>query len=139
MSKEELQAKYIELKMLEQQTSQIQQQLLILENQLSMLSRTKQSIEEISAISPGTAAFIPLGQGVFAKGEIKDTKTLLVGVGSNVAVAKTVKESNEIVEKQISEVKSIISQFEAQIQQANMHARILEEEMQALAAKEQQS
>ncbi len=137
MSREDLQRKYIELKILEQQTNQVQQQLAMLDNQLSILERTKESIYEINSVKPGSQTFIPLGQGVFVKGEVKDTKNLLVGVGANIAVSKNVKESKEIIDKQIVEVNNLMKQMEEQLQQAGMHAGILEKEIQELASKEE--
>ncbi len=61
---------------------------------------------------------------------------MLVGVVANIAVSKTAGESKEVIGKQISELRHVIRQAEEQIQQLTIHARALEEEMQAMAAKD---
>ena len=136
MTREELQQKYIQLKMLEQQVGQVQQQLMMLDNQLDMLEKTKESIDEIKNIKQDSQVLLPIGHGVFIKGSIKDTKNMLVGIGSDIVVNKSAKESKEIVDKQSIEVTKVIKQMELQLQQLNIQAKILEEEMQQLAKEE---
>ena len=137
MSQEELQKKYLELKLLEQQASQIQQQLIFLENQKSILEKTKECIDDVKNIKKDSKALIPLGQGVFAKGSIQDTANLLVGVGHNVVVSKPAQEAKMIIDKQLSEIASMTSQLSSQLQQTAVHAGLLEEELQALSSNQE--
>ena len=138
MSKEDIQRKYLELQLLSHQVNQMQQQLQALDNQLSMLEKTRENIAGIKEISQNSKAFIPLGQGVFVEGSVSDNENLLVNVGADTIVKKSTAESKEIVEKQIAEVNSMIRQMEDYLQKASFQAQLLEGELQELASKEKE-
>src|SRR3989338_2449099 len=84
----EMQEKYIELQLLDQQIKQMQKQIQLVEQQVMELSSVKQSLDEIKNIEKGTEVLAPLSSGIFAKAEIKDIDKLLVNVGADVVIEK---------------------------------------------------
>ena len=88
MGKEELQEKYIELQMIEQQMKQIQKQAQLVDSQMNELAVAHQALDDIKKTKPGTKILVPISNGIFAKAEIKDNEDLIVNVGANVIVNK---------------------------------------------------
>ena len=132
MNQEELQKKYMELQMLDQQMKQIQKQLQILETQTEELHATKQQMEEFAASKPGSEMLVQLGTGIFAKAELKDTKEFVVNVGSNVAVAKDLLSTQQMIDENIHEMKKLSEELMHNLQQTASQAVSLEEYLQKL-------
>ena len=132
MNQEELQKKYMELQMLDQQMKQIQKQLQILETQTEELHATKQQMEEFAASKPGSAMLVQLATGIFAKAELKDTKEFVVNVGSNVAVAKDLLSTQKMIDENIQEMKKLSEELMHSLQQTASQAVSLEEDLQKL-------
>ena len=72
---EDLQRKYIEFQLFDQQLKQFQQQLQILRQQLNELSNLDEHLNEIDKVKEGSKIMAPLGAGVFVKAE----KTIQAG------------------------------------------------------------
>lgn len=132
MNEEEqkLQQKYIELQLLDQQIKQIQQQLVLLEQQISDLTILEESLNEIKKVELNSEILAPLGAGVFIKASIKDNKEVLMNVGSNINVKKKIPDAIEIVKAQKEELQNIIRQTENELQKAGVQGMLLQEELQ---------
>lgn len=130
MSKEDIQKKYLELQILEQQISQLQQQSQILHQQIQELTFLSESIEGISQIKDNTEILIPLGAGVYAKGELKDNKELIMNVGANTTTIKSVKEARMVIEDQIAQLKNMLDQIASELTRANATGHDLQHEIQ---------
>ena len=59
--------------------------------------------------------YVPLGAGIFLESELKNTKNVVMNVGSNVLVKKDFKSANEILDKQINELKKIQVQLDSEL------------------------
>jgi len=134
MSQEEIQQKYLELQILEQQIGQLQQQAQVLQHQLHELSALKETIGQISQVKENTETLIPLGSGVYVKGEITNTKDLLMNVGANTITEKSAKDSEKIVEEQIAHVQGLLEQLSGDLEQATTTAQKLQSEIQQTMA-----
>lgn len=101
---------------------------------------TEQAIAELNAAisavedlpDKGTEAFIPLGAGVYVKGELTDTKNLMVAVSSDVTTMKTSAESKAYLEKKKKQLedndkmlKQQAEKMNAELEQANQAAEEL--------------
>jgi prefoldin alpha subunit len=98
------QQKYMELQMMAQQHNQIQKQMQLIQQQIEELNSTKEALDEISKAGIGKEFLVPVSSGVFVKGQIKDTQKIIVNVGSNVAVDKTIPEAKSMVDEQLTEI-----------------------------------
>ncbi len=116
--------KVLEYRMLYQQLQQLQQNLTGLEQHLQELGKLQETLEHLSKVESDKDVLIPLGSGIFFKGKILDTSKLIMNVGANILVEKTVPEAVETVQKQANEVEQLLLQLE---QEAGQIADQLEE------------
>lgn len=111
MSKEKqqsLQQKLIELQLLEQQTKEAQQYQQILTQKLMELNRLKDSLADLENSKINKQLFSQLGPRVFIKSELKDNKNVLVDVGSDIVVEKSVEDTIEIISQESNETNTNI-------------------------------
>jgi prefoldin alpha subunit len=99
-----MQQKYMEMQMIDQQLKQIQQQLHAVEQQSMEVESVIDALGSISKVEPGSDILVPLSSGIFVKAKIQDNKELLVNVGSNTTVSKSVPEVQEMLKKQNQEL-----------------------------------
>ena len=100
MSKEELQNKYMQYQMIDQQMKQIQQQVQVIEKQLVDLAVTRQAMDDLEKTNVGSEILVPVSNGIFTKAELKDNKKLILNVGSNTAVEKSIPETKKLIDNQ---------------------------------------
>ena len=110
-NQQKMQQMYLELQLLTAQIREQEKQLQMLESQLMEIAVSKQSVEEFSKAKTGKEILFPVSTGVFAKGELKDNKELLVNIGSNTIVKKTVEETKKIIDKQFVEIQKVQRQI----------------------------
>ena|SRR3989344_1989539 len=125
---ENFKEKYFEYQMLVQQLQQLQQNsnaldkhindLVILQNNLGTISETKKDNETL----------IPLGSGIFLKGELKENSKVIMNVGSNVAVEKSVDDAQNTVASQLKEVSNVLDQIKEEINNTTESLKLLEKE-----------
>ncbi len=99
-----LQEKYMEYQVLEQQMKQVEEQNQTLQKQIEDLNGIKEAIESMEKTKIGSELFVPISAGIFIKAEIKQNNELLVNVGDNVVVPKSIKDAITLVEKQEKEI-----------------------------------
>ena len=122
------QENYIQLQLLAQQLQHYQNNLEILEQNLTELRRLKLSLEEFSSVEKGKTILVPLGQNIFTRAKIEDAKDLIVGVGSNILVKKTIPETKETIEKQEEELTQVFKQLQEEMQKLYSYFEQLQEE-----------
>src|SRR3989344_332378 len=121
--------KMVELQMLQQQLDLMQKYSEELDEKTAEFQKTKSSIEEMSTIKDGSEMFVPIAQGIFAQVKLLDIQNLVVNVGSNTMVSKTIPQIVELIGKQIDEVSSIKEKIDANAEKlATRLNTILEEE-----------
>lgn len=130
MSEEEIQRKYLELQLIEKQIKQIQQQMQFMEQQLLELNSLSNSVEEITKVKPKTEILVPLGAGVYTKAELKDNKDFIMNVGADITTTKSAKESISIIENQIAQLKALLEQLSAELENAAIAGHKLQGELQ---------
>ena len=99
-----MQQKYMEMQMLDQQLKQIQQQLHAVEQQSMEVEFVIDALGNISKVEVGSDILVPLSSGIFVKAKLQDNKELIVNVGGNTTVNKTVPEVQEMLKKQVAEL-----------------------------------
>ena len=125
----ELQERYMEMQMLEQQIRQIQQQIQMLENQLMELIATSQGLDDFEKTSIGTDILVPLSPGIFTKATLKDNKDVIVNVGANVAVKKDIRSTKDLINKQAVEIKRFQEEMMVELQKLGLKAGSIEQEI----------
>ncbi|MBU0470075.1 MAG: prefoldin subunit alpha [Nanoarchaeota archaeon] len=95
-----IQEKYLQFQMLQQQIEQISQHLEILQQQNEDLDRAVEAVTELGKTKTGKEILAPLANGIFLKTELKDNERLIVNVGADVTVEKTIPEVTKLLEEQ---------------------------------------
>lgn len=106
MNDEEVQKRYMEYQLLDEKIKQLQQQIQITEQQLMEIISTVQSLDEFSKIEDKTEILVPLNNGIFARANLKKEGVLLVNVGSNIVVDKSIDETKKLIEIQKGKIEA---------------------------------
>ncbi|PIN79844.1 prefoldin subunit alpha [Candidatus Woesearchaeota archaeon CG10_big_fil_rev_8_21_14_0_10_34_8] len=129
----ELQEKYMEYQMIEEQTKQMNEQLQTFEKQIEELDSIKEALKSIKDTKAGTELFVPISSGIFIKAEIKETKELLVNVGDNVIVPKTIDDAVKLVKKQQDDIKEYKEKVMQNTEMLMLHGKKIEQDVLKLA------
>jgi len=115
MHTEELQQKYYEFQVLNENVQKIQQQIALVKKQIEELERVDSALANALSSNKDSKLLCPLGAGIYLKSEMKDTTEIVMGVGAGVCVTKNSEEAKEQVETQLKEMRDILSQLENEI------------------------
>lgn len=126
---EDLQKKYLELQIIIQQINEIQQQLPNIQNQVLELRSLKENITSLKEIKENTESFTPIGYNIFTKAKLQNTNGLLVNVGANIFVIKTVEEAKELIDTQIEEIQNIIKELENKLVGLENSGQVIQSEI----------
>ena len=137
MTKEELQRKYFEFQLLDQQLKQIQEQIFLIQQQIQELESLNANVDSISTTEKKSEILSPLGAGVFIKTELKENKEVLMNIGAKTAVLKTIPDAKKLIALQVNELKRIDMQLNEQLQQGALRASALQEEVEQLSKEKQ--
>jgi len=130
--KKELEQRYLALKILDQQIKQTQKKFMLLEQQAQELESTKEALDELCHVTPGTEILVPVANGVFAKATINDCQKLIVNVGANTSVTKPVADVKKIIDEQSVEIRKAEEEVSQQLQTLASQAQTIEQDMSSL-------
>jgi len=80
----------------------------------------------------GVNLLVPVSEGIFAKASLSDHKTLLVNVGSNVVVEKTIEETRNLLQDRNQELKEHREELKKQNGELIEAATALQDELNKL-------
>lgn len=124
---QELQKKYVEYQVMEQQIKQMQKQLEKLEQQSMEASAVEQCIVDIGNAEKGKEVLVPVTGGVFFRAKLEDSHKFLVNVGSGVVVEKDLEGTRKLLQDQAAEIAKYKEQLTNQM--TNQIAKFQELEM----------
>ena len=134
---EQMKQKYAEFRMAMAQIKQVQEQLQAVEEKKQELEAAKAGMSQLKGASKGTKMLAPITDGIFIKATLENTDEVLVNVGSDICVKKTVEESGKILnEKQ----RELINYQELMLEELNKltdSANRLERELGQLVGEEE--
>ena len=96
-----------EMQELQQSMQYIQQQLQLLLGQKAELEQLTDSLHELEKHPQQKDVLVPFGAGIFLKAEVKDSQTVILNVGANITVEKSIVDALSLVEKQYKELQTI--------------------------------
>ncbi|MFH1399524.1 MAG: prefoldin subunit alpha [Candidatus Woesearchaeota archaeon] len=131
---EELKEKYYELQMIQEHLKQLQQQAEALDEQYNELGGAFRAIEDIEKSKPGEEILLPISSGIFLKASIKDSKDLLVNVGTNVLVKKDTEKTKEILKDRIKTVTEYRKETALNSESLGARAKTLDKQLKKLVA-----
>jgi prefoldin alpha subunit len=126
MNEKEAREAYFELKLIEEQISQLQNQITRLEQNIEEFESAAKSLEELKGKS-GEEAFVPVSAGIYAKARLEGTEQFIVSVGAGVAVEKSGQETKKLLEKQLAGMRNYREQMVKGLQLLASRAGEIEE------------
>ena len=131
-NEEELQKKYMEYQMIEQQVKSTQEQLEKFEQQLQELDGVKTALTDIKNSKEGTETLVPLSSGIFIFANLANTKKCKVNVGAGVCVEKSIEDTKALLEKQQNEIEKYREQVTQHLTMFSEHLQKAEKDMETL-------
>ena len=130
LTEEELQEKYQQFKAIEEQIEQLGQQAEMLNQQNAELEISKRALEELIKTPLKTEILAQVANGVFIRTRLEDNQQLIINVGSNVTVERSVPEVITLLEEQKKEITMHIIEAEAVMQELQAQAKKIYDEVQ---------
>ena len=93
--------------MIDQQIKQFQEQLQSIDIKLLELDTLKQALREMPSVKEKSEILAPLSSGIFVKAKVQKTDKLLINIGNNIVVEKSLKESQNLLDEKFSEIESL--------------------------------
>ncbi len=112
----ERQQKAVQFQFLQQHLQEISQQLELLQDQQAELALSMDALQRIREAEKETEFLAPVANGIFVKGSLQDTKTLIVNVGSDVTVEMGISEAVDLLKQQQREVMEKAAEADALLQ-----------------------
>ncbi len=134
---EDVQKKYMQLQMYEQQTSQMQQHIEQMDQQAAELAQVAENLREIKDVKEGTEILVPMAGGVFIRATLQKPEHVLVNVGASSTVQKPIDDAKAMVEDQLGELMAYREKAAEQLMTMVKSAQKTHEELKVLAKKEE--
>ena len=132
-NKEELvKEKYTELQILGNTIKQLQAQVEAITERVLAVKSVDNSLDELKGVTAGSDSLVPVSEGIFVKATLKDVKELVVNVGGDVCVSKTIEETKELIGKRLAELEEHRGKLIAEMEKAGLQAGNMETEIAAL-------
>ena len=134
---DKIQQKYLHFKALQQQLQQIQEYQEALHTQQQELENSINGIKELPAVSLDTEILAPIANGIFVKTKLKNNTQLIVNVGANVTVEKSLPEVLILLEQQQKELDEKIPMAQAVVQELQQQIQNVYEELKEVSEKKE--
>ena len=128
MNENKVKEKYMEYQMLMQQFQQLQENISALEKHIFELRALDDNLSSLSKTKAGEETLMPLGSGIFVKGELKDNSNVVMNVGGGVCVEKSVDEAKDTVSIQLSDVTNVFTELQEEIMKTSEKLQSLQDE-----------
>lgn len=111
--REELTAEYGALAQL---LEDVRRRVELLNTTLAELAAAKSALEEIGSLSEGEELLVPVGAGVFIRARLASKDKVLVTLGANVMVEKTLEDTRKYLEEREQKVRDVLQKSVADYQ-----------------------
>ena len=121
----------VESRFLEEAVTELQSRINMTNAALAELRVSSMTLEGLEKKKKDTQLFVPIGGGSYVKARLDTAKKIVVGIGADVAVERTVKEAKEKLEARIVELEktrdALGQQFSQVIERIQNNRASLEE------------
>lgn len=94
----------VELRILEGTAETLQSRVNLVNAALTELRVASMTMDGLEKEKEDTSLFVPIGGGSYIKAKLESADKVIVGIGANVAVERTIKEAKENLGKRIAEL-----------------------------------
>jgi prefoldin alpha subunit len=102
---------------------------------LSEMKISSMTLEGLEQEKKGAELFVPIGGGSYVKAKLANTDTIVVGVGADVAVEKSLKDAKADLETRIAEVEKTREVLDKQFGQVIERMQSNRAQMEQISAK----
>lgn len=121
---------YEELQTIQQQLENINAQLKEFMDQRKELSLSLDALKEFKNLKSDKEVLVPIVNGVFAKAKLFKSDNLIVNVGSNILVEKSVEDTIKLLEENLMEMDNYINKLRKN--QDNLMSKFQDKQQQAI-------
>jgi len=129
MNDEERQQRYMQFQLLQQQLEQVNEHLQLLNQQAAELDISINAVNELGQTELDNEILAPISNGIFLKAKLIDNKKMIVNVGSDTTVEKTVPEVVKLLEEQKKQLYQQLIEADAAMQELSGQAQVIYQEI----------
>jgi prefoldin alpha subunit len=107
----------VELRILEGTADAMQSRLNLISAALAELNVARMTLEGVEKENPEAPLFVPIGGGSFVKARLESSDKVIVGMGAEVSIEKTITEAKTTVQTRISEMEKTMTSLRQQLVQ----------------------
>jgi prefoldin alpha subunit len=94
----------LESRYLEETVNELQSRISMINSAIAELRVSSMTLDGLEKEQKGAQLFVPVGGGSYVKAKLETTKNVVVGIGADVAVEKSLKEAKVELEARIAEL-----------------------------------
>lgn len=113
----ELEGLVVELQLLESALNTLQTRVGLVNASINELQLANATVEGLKTEQKGATILVPLGGSTYMKAAIEDAERLIVGIGADVAVEKTMNATQEDMGSRILELEKARNTLQQQVEQ----------------------
>jgi len=133
----------VESRFLEETVNELQSRINLTNSALTELRVSSMTLEGLEEEKKDAQLFVPIGGGSYVKARLETANKVVVGIGADVAVERTLKEAKEELETRIAELEktreALVQQFNQVVERIQENRGKLEEVTSKLREGEGQS
>jgi prefoldin alpha subunit len=128
--------KVMDVQYLENVAQSLQQRFSYVEAAIAELQIALSTVKNLSQELGGADLLVPIGGGSYVRAKAADVERLIVGIGADIALEKTVKEAMEDYQTRINELGQVRSSLIHEIEKIATNITKARQELQILARKQ---
>jgi len=133
----------LESRFLEETINELQSRISFTNSAINELRVSSMTLEGLETEKKDSQLFVPIGGGSYVKAKLETANTVVVGIGADVAVERTLKEAKEELEARIAELEktreALVQQFNQVVARIQANRAQIEEITAKLREEEGQS
>jgi len=114
---EELRKLSVEMRFLEQTAEPLQQRISVINAAMTDLTYANMTLEDVEKEKEDTELLVPIGGSSYIKAKLANTDKVVVGIGADVSIEKTLQEAKTIVKERIAELEKTMMSARQQFAQ----------------------
>ncbi len=125
----------VELRILEGTAEALQSRINFVNAALTELRVANMTLEGVGKEKKNTSLFVPIGGGSYVKAKLESADKMIVGIGANIAVERTIKVAKESMGNRIADLEKTRKSLQQQITQVIGRIQNNRSQLQELTAK----
>ncbi|RLI97754.1 MAG: prefoldin subunit alpha, partial [Candidatus Aenigmatarchaeota archaeon] len=131
-----LQQKLVVYQLMQRRLEELQQQAMLIERKYKELETTKQTLGDMKKLKKTDEVFFPLGNGVYAKGNVSNDKKLFVELGAGLVTNKTPETATKFIEGKEKEMEKSAKEVQTEIEDTISKLNGIGEELRAASGQQ---